>query len=207
MSTGPDLSKLSHAEKGALILTLMARLDEAHGLNAKLQARIDEVTRAPKTPDNSSLPPSKGHKPNRPEVPPPPGARKDGLARKDGGRALSADPNEVVIAKPVRCVNCQTVFTDTDHSLDGRCEKFDLPKVQPKVTRVERYGGHCRCCGTTTLAPVPEGLEPSTPFSVNIIALATDLRIVHAVSYQRLARLLMELFGLAISEGALDAAF
>ena len=33
------------------------------------------------------------------------------------------------------------------------------------------------------------------------------LRFVHAISYQRLSRLLGELFGLAISEGALDAAF
>src|SRR6187399_1274375 len=33
------------------------------------------------------------------------------------------------------------------------------------------------------------------------------LRFVHAVSYRRLSRLLIELFGLAISEGALDAAF
>ena len=207
MSPGPDLSKMSHAEKDALILTLMARLDEAHDLIAKLQARIDELTGPPKTPDNSSLPPSKGHKANRPEVCEPPGARKGSLGRKGGGRALSADPDEVVIAKPVRCVNCQTVFTATDHRLDGRYDKFDLPKVQPKVTRVERYGGHCRCCGTTTLAAVPEGLEPGTPFSVNIIALAMYLRIVHAVSYQRLARLLMELFGLAIRKGALDAAF
>jgi transposase len=33
------------------------------------------------------------------------------------------------------------------------------------------------------------------------------LRFVHHVSYRRLSRLLLELFGLAISEGALDAAF
>lgn len=39
------------------------------------------------------------------------------------------------------------------------------------------------------------------------VALAMYLRIVHAVSYQRLSRLLRDLFGLAISEGALDAAF
>ncbi len=75
------------------------------------------------------------------------------------------------------------------------------------IPRVERYAAQCRCCGATTLAAVPEGLEPGTPFSLNIVALAMYLRFVHAVSYQRLARLLMELFGLAISEGALDAAF
>jgi transposase len=37
--------------------------------------------------------------------------------------------------------------------------------------------------------------------------MALYLRFVHHVSYQRLSRLLLELFGLAISEGALDAAF
>jgi hypothetical protein len=79
--------------------------------------------------------------------------------------------------------------------------------VRPVVTRVERYAGHCPCCGATTLGAVPEGLEPGSPFSINIVALAMYLRFVHAVSYRRLSRLFAELFGLAISEGALDAAF
>ena len=64
MSTTPDLSKLSHAEKDALILTLSARLEAALKLIAELQARIDDLTRPAKTPDNSSLPPAKGQKPN-----------------------------------------------------------------------------------------------------------------------------------------------
>ena len=91
--------------------------------------------------------------------------------------------------------------------LHGRYDKIDLPRVAPVVTRVERYAGRCGCCGGTTLAPVPEGLEPGTPFSVGIVALAMYLRFVHAISYRRLSRLLGELFGLAVSEGALDAAF
>jgi hypothetical protein len=48
-----DLSKLSHAEKDALILTLSARLNEALKLIAALQARIDELTRPGKTPGKS----------------------------------------------------------------------------------------------------------------------------------------------------------
>ena len=75
------------------------------------------------------------------------------------------------------------------------------------VTRVELYAGQCQTCGTTTLAPLPEGLEQGSPFSINIVALALYLRFTHAISYRRLSRLLLELFGLAISEGALDAAF
>jgi len=161
----------------------------------------------PKTPDNSSVPPSKGHKPNRPEKPKRQGPRKGSLGREGGGRALVADPDEVVVAKPARCRHCHARFTEADQTLDARYDKIDLPRVRPVVTRVERYGARCHCCGGTTLAPVPAGLEPGTPFSLNIVALAMYLRFVHAVSYRRLSRLLLDLFGLSISEGALDAAF
>jgi transposase len=207
VSPPPDLSKLSHAEKDTLILTLLARLDEAHKLIAELRARIDELTRPGKTPDNSSVPPSKGQKPNRPEKAKRQGPRTGSLGRAGGGRALSAEPDEVVVAKPARCRHCQAAFADAEHRLDARYDKIDLPRVRPVVTRVERYAGHCRCCGATTVAAVPEGLEPGTPFSVNIVALAMYLRFVHAVSYQRLSRLLLDLFALSISQGALDAAF
>jgi transposase len=207
VSTDLDLSKLSHSEKDGLILTLLARLEQAHKLIAELQARIDELTRPPKTPDNSSLPPSKGHKPNRLDKAERQGPRKGSLGRKGGGRALSAEPDEVVIAKPARCRHCQTAFAVADHRLEARYDKIDLPTVRPVVTRVERYSGACRCCGASTLAAVPDGFEPGTPFSINIVALAMYLRFTHAISYQRLARLLLELFGLAISEGALDGAF
>ena len=56
MSSLPDLSTLSSAEKDVLILTLSARLDAALTLIAELQARIDDLTRPGKTPGNSSLP-------------------------------------------------------------------------------------------------------------------------------------------------------
>jgi len=207
LSTDLDLSQLSHAEKDALILRLLARLEEAHKLIAELRARIDDLTRSPKTPDNSSVPPSKGQKANRPDKAKHQGPRKGSLGRKGGGRARVVEPDEVVLAKPARCRHCQAAFIDTDQTLDARYDKIDLPRVRPVVTRVERYAGHCRCCGASTLAAVPEGLEPGTPFSPNIVALAMYLRFVHAVSYQRLTRLLLDLLALRISEGALDAAF
>lgn len=120
-----------------------------------------------------------------------PGPRRGSLGRKGGGRLLAEVADE----------------TEADLTLASRFDKVDLPKVVPVVTRVERYAGHCRCCGGTTLAQLPEGLEPGTPFSLNIVALAMYLRFVHHVSYRRLSRLMLELFGLAISEGALNAAF
>jgi transposase len=79
--------------------------------------------------------------------------------------------------------------------------------VRPVVTCMERYAGHCLCYGGVTLAPVPEGMEEGSPFSVNILAVAIYLRFTHAVSYRRLTQLFLHLFALRVNEGALDAMF
>ena len=204
MTDLPDLRPLSHEQKDALILALWALVQALTARVGELEAKLGVP---PKTPDNSSVPPSRGNKPNRPEKAARRGVRPGSLGRAGGGRGLVADPDEVVTARPLRCAQCQAGLAAADHTLAGRYDKIELPKVAPVVTRVERYAGHCRCCGATTLAPLPEGLEPGTPFSRNIVALAMYLQFVHHVSYRRLSRLLLELFGLAISEGALDAAF
>ena len=103
------------------------------------------------------------------------------------------------------CAHCLTALTDADQVLSGRYDKIDLPPVRPVVTRVERYAGHCRCCGGVTLAPVPIGMEDSSPFSTNIVALVIYLRFTHAISYRRLTQMMLHLYMLRISEGALDA--
>jgi transposase len=198
----PDLSDLSHAEKDALIRALWDRLDAAERRIAELESRLGEPA---KTPDNSSLPPSKGQKANRPERAKHIGPRTGSLGRQGGGRRLACDPDETVTAKAATCAHCQAVLTDADQVLHGRYDKIDLPAVRPVVTRVERYAGHCPCCGGVTVAPVPAGMEAGSPFSVNILALAIYLRFTHAISYQRLTRLFLHLFALRISEGALDA--
>lgn len=59
---------MTHGEKNALILSplpLVQQFKDALAEIAVLKARIDELTRPPKTPDNSSTPPSKAAKPDR----------------------------------------------------------------------------------------------------------------------------------------------
>ena len=87
-----------------------------------------------------------------------------------------AIPDETVTARPASCAHCQAAFTDADQVLHGRYDKIDLPVVRPMVTRVERYAGQCTCCGGVTLTAIPAGLEEGSPFSVNIVALATKRR-------------------------------
>jgi transposase len=72
-----ELSQLSPEQKDALIIALLARIEELaaqvavlRAENAGLSARVAELearlTQPPKTPDNSSTPPARGQKGNRP---------------------------------------------------------------------------------------------------------------------------------------------
>ena len=64
MAELPDLSRLTHDEKDALIRALWVQVQALTARVAELEAKLDVP---PKTPDNSSLPPSRGKKTSRPE--------------------------------------------------------------------------------------------------------------------------------------------
>ena len=100
MTKLPDLSRLSHDEKDALILALWAQVQALTAQVQILTARVAELEAKlgvpPKTPDNSSVPPSKGHKSNRAKKAKRSGPRQGSLGRTGGGRALAANPDEVV---------------------------------------------------------------------------------------------------------------
>jgi len=115
-----DLSKLTTAEKDALILAQAAQLQAALARINALEKQLERLLVPSKTPDNSSLPPSKGQKPNLPGKSEGKGPRRGSLGRRGGRRALTADPDEVVVTKPTRCQCCQAAFHDQDHTLDAR---------------------------------------------------------------------------------------
>jgi transposase len=204
MVSPPDLSKLTEAEKDALILALWAQVQALTARIAALEARLKQP---PKTPDNSGLPPSKGPKANRPKREKRSGPRQGSVGRRGGGRPLTEEPDQFVVARAAACAHCHAPLGAGDHILHARYDKIDLPPVRPVVTRVERYLGRCSHCGGASLAPVPVGLEEGSPFSASVQAAALYLRFVHAVSYRRLTQVFGHLFGFPISEGALDAMF
>src|SRR5690349_9286328 len=96
----PDLSSLSHDEKDALIRALWARVQALTAQVATLTARVADLQAKlgvpPRTPDNSSLPPSQGKKPNRDGKLNHTGPRQGSLGRKGGGRLLAETPDETV---------------------------------------------------------------------------------------------------------------
>jgi transposase len=207
VSPPTDLTRLSHEEKDALILALFARLSTAHeriaaqdARIASLEARLDELTRPPKTPHNSSKPPSQGQKQNQPDGE----ARRPRKSRPGIGRALHPNPDRVVNARLAACPKCEAAFPETSQTPQQVYERIELPPVKPDVTQVRLFGGRCACCGERVTAEAPPGLKQGSPFGQSIAAMVVYLHYAHAISMERLARLMDELFSLSISEGAIS---
>jgi len=202
-----DLSKLSHAEKDALILALSVQLGAAQeriaaqdARIAALEARLEELTRPPKTPDNSSKPPSQGQKQDRL----PPSDRPARKSRPGVGRTLHPNPDRVVDARLAVCPKCQAVFPETAQTPQQVYERIELPPIKPDVTQVRLFGGRCACYGERVTAAAPVGFELGSPFGQTIAALVVYLHYAHAIGMERLATLMNEIFSLSISEGAIS---
>ena len=213
MDFDEDLDRCSRGDLKQMIRLLKKQVEtlEAHVKKqdkriAELEARLNEP---PKDSSNSSVPPSKGFRGNKnpdenkaKRI----GQRKGSVGRKGANRPLAENPDEIVRVMAKTCEDCHADLSEEDQRLREAYDKIDIPEIKPHVTRVEIYGGVCPCCAKKTVPTcVPEGLQKGSPFSGNIVALAVYLRFVHAVSYERLARLFRDLFGLGVSEGALDA--
>ena len=197
-----DLGKLSHAEKDAIILSLLplvGQLEAALARIAELEARLALLEKPAKTPDNSSLPPSKGQKSDRPAD----GAKPPRKSRPGFGRALEPNPDRIVDRLLDACPRCAAAWPAAPQTPQLVYDRIELPPIKPDVTRVRLFGGRCACCGERAVAAAPAGLEPGSPFGRSIEALVVYLHYAQAIGIERLRCVLAELFGLSISEGAL----
>ena len=204
----PASVQLSHREKDALIAALTARLALADqriaaqdARIAALEARLDELTRPPKTPGNSSKPPSQGQKSDLQAAATDRPPRK---SRPGVGRTLHPHPNRTVDRLLATCPKCEAVFPEALQIPQQVYERIELPPIRPDVTRIRLFGGRCACCGERVTAQAPAGLEQGSPFGQSIAAMVVYLHYTHAIGMERLALLMNELFSLSISEGAIS---
>jgi transposase len=202
MTPPPDPSLLSAAEKDALIATLLARVEElvarVAALEAENAALREQLKLPPKTPENSSTPPSQGHKASGGER-----RKRKSKAHAGAHRPLHPNPTRRVEVVAQHCPHCRADVSGVAQAAQQVYERIEIPALAPDVTRVTLHGGVCPCCARKFKADPPAGLEPGSPFGPNLRAFVLYLRFAHAISFERLARLMSDLLGLAISEGAL----
>ncbi len=193
-----DLIALIEAQAGQIATLVDMQAQQIAALNARIAELEAKLALPPKNPDNSSLPPSKGHKPNLPGRSKKPRPSRPGVAR-----PLAENPDRTIEATLAACPHCNHTLAAADMPDIHAYDHIDLPPIRPVVTRIHRHRGTCPCCRKAVAAPAPEGFEPGSPFGPGIGALILHLHVTQAVSFERLSRLMTEVFGLSISEGAI----
>jgi transposase len=181
------------------LLPLVSRLDAALARIAELEARLALLEKPAKTPDNSSLPPSKGQKSEQPIA----GNKPLRQSRPGFGRTLEPNPDRIVDRLLDACPHCAAAWPAEPQTPQQVYDRIELPPIKPDVTRVRLFGGRCACCGERAVATAPAGLEPGSPFGKSIEAIVVYLHYAQAIGIERLRLVFGELFGLSISEGAL----
>jgi len=184
------------------ISDLTARVAELVGQNKALLARIAELEhgKPPKTPDNSSLPPSRGQKGNVGE---PARMKKTRKGRPGAARALAEKPDATRNIYAERCA-CGAALAEAGQELARAWDHIDLPPIKPITTRINLFRATCPCCTAGVTGQVPSDMPEGSPFGPGIRAAVAYLHGCQMVSFKRLTELCEGLFGLAISQGAIS---
>ena len=194
----PDADSLT-----PLVQQLLARIEELLAQIKAQNARIAELEarlgQPPKTPDNSSLPPSRGQKANVAEPPPPKQKRK---SRPGVARMLAEHPDATRRLYAERCP-CGAVLGEAGQELAREYDHIDIPPIKPVTTRIELFRATCPCCKKRVTATAPADMPEGSPFGPNIAATVTYLHGCQMVGYKRLTEVCEGLFGLTISQGAI----
>ena len=183
---------LSQAET---IAVLTRQVEVLTARVAELEARLEVP---PKTPDNSSTPPSQGRKASQDAA-----SKPKSKSHAGAHRPLHPNPTARRDSMATTCQHCGTDVSSVPQIICQAYDHIEIAEIKPDITRVTLSGGTCPCCAKRFKAPPPQGLEPGSPFGPNLRALVVYLRFTQGISFERLAKLLSDLLGLDISEGAL----
>jgi transposase len=168
----------------------------------ELEEELAQFRRPAKTPENSSVPPSRAQKANRVA-----GRRKLGPKRGHVGVSrVRSEPDVVVACRPRACAGCGRDLPESGGRRTGRSQVVELPAFAPVVVEAWQYTVACEQCGEETAGAYPAGLEPRRTFGPGVEALLSYFHERHHVGYERLVEVCRDVFGLAISQGGVENA-
>ena len=167
------------------------------------QELIDMVLKLqhpPKTSRTSSKPPSTDRKARREQAKP--GGAKPG--HKGHNRALHDNPDETIDHRPDICPQCDGCLgVNLAGDIVGEYDEIEVPLIAPFVRRHRRLCVCCPHCSSKVKAPLPDAAHGS-PFGPRLHGLVLYLKTFQAISFVRLEGMLSDLFGVKVSQGALN---
>ncbi len=194
--TRDDIARMSREELIDLALEQNAKIEA-------LKLKLEKGKKPPTNSSNSSQPPSRDQKANRP---------KDKRKRRHGPpmghvkyeRKMVAEPDHIVEVKPKICEYCRTDLAGVESRLKDVNQITKLPEAKAEVIEVRQFEVACPCCGQKQTSAPPAGLEMERTFGSRLEATVVYYRQEQHMSYERTKNALSDLHAVKISEGGID---
>jgi len=193
-----NLKELNKAQLIELVELLLARVATLEKRVAQLEAA--DQKKVPKTSQNSSVAPSQDQKANQAVDP---AARRGAKPGHVGRSRERLTPDEIIECRVPCCQNCGTDLSGQAQWVVGRHQVIDIPPIKAVVREAWRYQTTCPQCKSQQTAAYAPGFERGRTLGSHLERWILYLHYAHPLSYERVQRLLAELFGVQISRGAL----
>lgn len=197
--TLPKLDRLQDMSRDELIALILPLIERVRQLEAEVAAL---KSKTPPTSQNSSQPPARDWKADAPtgkKRRPRPRGAKPGHTKFE--RTWVEQPHAVIEAPVPNCLACGTDLRKVTPAQILRRQITELPEIKPVVLETRQHIVVCPACASRQAGVLPDGLEAPRQFGPRLEATITYLHHEHHLSFQRLQRLLTDLFGTPLSEG------
>ncbi len=208
--TPTDLEKLSREELIDLVLAQAEQMANFQVMLAQLQAdnevlrvKLEKLQKPPTNSSNSSQPPSRDQKRNKPADHP---KRKHGppAGHKKYERRFVAEPDQIVPLRVTDCPVCHLDLKTAPAVLVDVTQITEIPEPKAQVIEVRQYAVTCPGCGQSHVAEPPVGLELNRSFGARLETTVVYYRQEQHMSYERTQAALLNLHGVELSQGGID---
>lgn len=166
----------------------------------RLQEEMAALKKPSTTSRNSSQPPSRDWKSNRP-------GRKSGQRRgalpghEKAERPLVEKPDKVIDVPVTACTHCGADLSAVAPQRTVRRQITELPEIKPVVIETRQDEVVCPCCQQLERGVLPEGLEATRQFGPRLEGLITYFHHEHHMGFERTQTVLQDVLDIPISEG------
>jgi transposase len=131
--------------------------------------------------------------------------------RKTGGQTghkgstldFKKDPDETISYIPNYCHDCGFDLKDVDYSFHERKQEVVIPTVSVKYIEHQSFSVSCVNCGCQNIGELPVNLTAPIQYGTSVSAVITYLSVYQYIPYNRIKKLMNDLFQLPISEGTI----
>lgn len=180
----------------ALLGHLQTELTDLRQQVADLNARLGQNSQNSSKPPSSDAPSVKRPPPREPS-----GRRRGAQPGHEPHRRPLLPPDEEIPRKPSACRRCGAALTGSDPQ-PLRHQVIELPPIKPRVTEYQLHRLPCPRCGTSTCAPLPDGV-PVGQQGPRLQATLAVLTGAYRLSKDQAQALCADLFSIPICSGTI----